>query len=669
MNKPDFRPRHVKNQVPSGWTPTKMRGKAEWRCGDIQYNLKFQEYRRCSYVCEKRFISAHKIHEYNIPQADDNGFPAHILRNQEKVFRTNFNENIITDVALVSGRLDISANKATSVAMRKFIISLLQKGYRLALSNNSVKIEDFVDPFSPPIFAEALKKVAQKEFGISVQKAEEIRFVTLICDAGTVVKSHVLHFMIVSNYNPDMNFLFETYESDKFDSESYFKIFYDVFEKLNQYKIIVCALTIDNLPAQVSGFFQLKTTTENPFIRTVMHIPCFSHLINLVFLNIIKMSPLLQNLIEQIMLITNIIRKNEAVNFIGAKCPTFSRTRWLYIVDILLFITSHKPEINNYLQTLRANNLEVPLIDNSIEFVYHFLVYLKVFSLIVEKKNFQMFNIVLLVRELLHQLKQLYQKSSSQFHEILEIADAYIRARFKHNAYKTVMTCFALSGIGRNEIRRKYYGIRTENPYALSFSPHYDTLQHERERFEFKNTPLIDDFSHHLEIEENNGVAEAAEYFTSIDEITSMYDSEVQNSLKAEFELQRDTEFLQRSSDIYENIYQNAKESIVEVALVLGINDHYVEEKYDTFLFSDPLSLNITNYTGDNPVTFWRKAYSYNTEWEAFSELALRFCSCVASEAEVERLLSTQTHIQNHCTTNITPVMLKSRLQLHGANK
>ena len=51
-----FKPRNSRNEVPIGWTPTTMRGKPEWRCKDIQYLFKYNEYRRCSYVCEKKNI-------------------------------------------------------------------------------------------------------------------------------------------------------------------------------------------------------------------------------------------------------------------------------------------------------------------------------------------------------------------------------------------------------------------------------------------------------------------------------------------------------------------------------------------------------------------------------------------------------------------------------------
>ena len=47
--------------------------------------------------------------------------------------------------------------------------------------------------------------------------------------------------------------------------------------------IIVTSIVIDNLPAQLSGARNAVTTIEEPFNATSV-IPCFCHLVNLIFL-------------------------------------------------------------------------------------------------------------------------------------------------------------------------------------------------------------------------------------------------------------------------------------------------------------------------------------------------------------------------------------------------
>ena len=40
MKKISFKPRKSVTQVPLGWTPTKIRGKSEWRCKVIMFDFK-----------------------------------------------------------------------------------------------------------------------------------------------------------------------------------------------------------------------------------------------------------------------------------------------------------------------------------------------------------------------------------------------------------------------------------------------------------------------------------------------------------------------------------------------------------------------------------------------------------------------------------------------------
>lgn len=64
-----------------------------------------------------------------------------------------------------------------------------------------------------------------------------------------------------------------------------------------------------------------------------------------------------------------------------------------------------------------------------------------------------------------------------------------MRTRLLNNAYIEVTTAYALSNIGRNELRKRYQSYKTENYGALSFAPQNEKLKDERSCFEFKNTP------------------------------------------------------------------------------------------------------------------------------------------------------------------------------------
>lgn len=102
----------------------------------------------------------------------------------------------------------------------------------------------------------------------------------------------------------------------------------------------------------------------------------------------------------------NLLRMKEAVDFLNAKCPSISTIRWLYIVDILLFMMINKNDINSFIEIQnRANGTNYNKIDENYDFIYEVLILLKLFSLIVEKYDFKFFNIVPLVREFFSQIE------------------------------------------------------------------------------------------------------------------------------------------------------------------------------------------------------------------------------------------------------------------------
>ena len=67
--------------------------------------------------------------------------------------------------------------------------------------------------------------------------------------------------------------------------------------------------------------------------------------------------------------------------------------------------------------------------------------------------------------------------------------------------------------------------------------------------------------------------------------------------------------------DIYQNLYQISKTSLIELGLLIGIPKKYIEDQFDTFLFEDPLKLQFIDYFRDPQYTFWSKAFYFDERW------------------------------------------------------
>ena len=122
---------------------------------------------------------------------------------------------------------------------------------------------------------------------------------------------------------------------------------------------------------------------------------------------------------------------------------------------------------------------------------------------------------------------------------------------------------------------------------------------------------------------------------------------------------------LHNRTEVYINIYQKAKSELIRIGSLIDIEEEYIEQKFDEFLFEDTLKLQFIKYVVSNPYIFWRKVYCFNEDWEMFSESALRYSCSMTTETPVERILSIQKYIQNNHMTNISLPFLKARLQLH----
>lgn len=598
--KPAFTARRVKNEAPAGWTATKRRGKPEWRCGLVHYVFKFNEYRRCTYSCAKKNIKSHiKNHVFDLVQDDDDEFPPNLRKKIMKISHDQFNDKYLTNLATLCGKLDIPCRKASSDPMRDFSLYLLNEGYSFPRdAKTSVNFEQLLDNVSEKRVSEKVIQVSQKVFQKNLESFSQKKYCNLLCDAGTVLKSHCLHFILTYVDDPVDKILFDSFDGQIFDANFYRECFAKVFSKCKSNNIYISSITTDNLPAQTLGWENFKETVDDPFIKIVYRIPCYAHMMNLVFSDVIKRSEKLREYINTILVIVKSIRKTEAIEFIGSKCPSQSTTRWLYIVDILLFILNNREKINDFL--LITNNSDI-LIDGNIEFTYKILVLLKLFSLIVEKDSFQIYNIVPLAREFLNELNLLYDVTENQdWKNIIDIVDSSTRTRLANNSLNETITSYALSGAGQAELRRKYASILTKNPNCLSLTPEEETLSKERIKFEYKKTPLYTEetpINNLVQVEELDVEDEISMNLTTEpDELTKNIDDIMKTPFKERIK-----------TDLYINIYQTAKSELVRIGSLINIEEDYIEQKFDEFLFEDPLQLGFAKYSSNNPYVFWRK--------------------------------------------------------------
>lgn len=117
-----------------------------------------------------------------------------------------------------------------------------------------------------------------------------------------------------------MNVFEAVYDADQY-LDYFKKKVNDIHDRL---KFEVTCILHDNLIAQVSA---VKKLLKTPGYRIILDVPCFSHMLKLVFLNTLQVSSAMSKLVNDILQLSVILKNKESVDVIGSRAPTVPKTR------------------------------------------------------------------------------------------------------------------------------------------------------------------------------------------------------------------------------------------------------------------------------------------------------------------------------------------------------
>ena len=186
--------------------------------------------------------------------------------------------------------------------MRTFSLNCIQLGSEIAnrLGNTNCDFNKILNLVSDKTIRNAIIDAAASEFEKNVKKFQRYKYSALLCDAGTVMKLHCLHF-IIARFNDPIDKLILIA-----DSFFYINSFSQVFQKCDENHLYISAITFDKLPAQSADFLLYQQTSNNPFVESILKIPCFGHLCKNVFLDLSKKNQDFKIIISDIMSIFDI---------------------------------------------------------------------------------------------------------------------------------------------------------------------------------------------------------------------------------------------------------------------------------------------------------------------------------------------------------------------------
>ena len=397
---------------PADWDICYCNGIALWRCPAYRHFMN-GEIRRCI-ICKRKSKWKKHLngkHNFSRPEKDDDPQMIESVRNRLKKKQQissdqDLRDEILAEIALISGKCDIPVSKASSKIFRQFAAKLISIGVSISqkYNGNVPNIDNFLYSLNESNISFTMNAIASKEKHDRLKLFARKKIVNVLTDAGTVLGLKCVHAMI-SHPGIDDSLPFAVYENYNFTQNDYSSFFSDIFDKILKNNLQIASVIIDQLPAQVNGITLCINSSSNILIKSIIIVPCVCHLTSLMFSAAIRENALISDIIKEIESFTTKIRKKKIEKYIGSLCPKIIKTRWLYVTESLNFILKKQAE----LVIGRANHYDIPKIPKYFQTLYDLILPLKILNILGSKRCTRLFHFVQYMQCAIEDFRGMYQ--------------------------------------------------------------------------------------------------------------------------------------------------------------------------------------------------------------------------------------------------------------------
>jgi hypothetical protein len=555
--------------------------------------------------------------------------------------------------------------------MHDFIVSLIQLGACIQ-GNDEASVVDastLVDQITDHGITEAIRALGDAKYSEAIEKLQEIRFVNLVIDAGTVHTLKTIVCLLTNPYLVTQPVLLSLRENTNFTADDYAILFVELFSLLEGSPIVICSVVVDNLPAQSSGLE--RVLAESP----ILHVKCFAHMTNLILVNS-QDGEVFMNVMAELGTVQRIFRVKSVASLIGQRCPKFIRTRWFFMVDTLQYFLNNYEKCNEYLEAFgEAREKYRSALPIEIFELYIMLLPFYCFLSAVESRQCALPEIIPLARMLLTLLRDaLGLIRTDRMHHLFRELHIRFLARFMTNNHPDAVAAYSLTLQGRQELRVLERGYSTVGPDHLPIAPSPDLKTFMKGGYSYDDAMASafavagnsDSMFDHPFIPGPPWVTAQESYTPQVDEAE---DQPVAQSYREYLSFFHEMADDQRMAvDQVNGIYQTARPRIIELAGRLGLDPEHMGALYDLWLFGPPeeIPFALDEAAQGSVNSLWRIAHRYE-KWTSFADLALRLVSSGVSEADAERILSMQKNIAGLHGTRFGRTTMEARIRMLSA--
>ena len=423
----------------------------------------------------------------------------------------------------------------------------------------------------------------------------------------------------------------------------------------------------DGLPAQRYALMELVNESDDCNVQAIIPVYCLAHLTQLAFLDTLRRCKVMENLVAQVSELVLILRRPIVCAELGEKCPSICQTRWLYIVDVLLWLFQRQDKINAFLMASENNETTHDHLPEEWKRLLFVLSPLKQLNLYMEASSCALWEVIPLVEKTMAVWKARLPLLMEHDTEILKELVTNLLLRLEHVSPSVVAAAFSLSELGRLVLRQKEKGLQTRGeehvPYVSRRIASLDNY--------------LAEGGTDIRLLGSNDTAPSTDVRTLFDDVPSDHRSspDEESSDSIDDEEHGDTEGLTRNRftsttiqellevPVFEYSFANSFEEIKRVGQLLGLDARYMYSCFRTWLYEDRTKTPTGHEIGQSPDMIWRRTPSIDDRWRDFAKLCLRFVTIGTSEADCERSLSRQRQVQGLNTTNITTELLEARMR------
>ena len=452
-----FHGRERKVVLPPGWTPDgRVNGRPVYRCPFVHTCMFTGTTERCVYRERKDRINFRHKHVFTRSKLND-----------DTLTEFDSNEHLIStlcrEAARFAARENLPASCLCRESMRVFILRVLECGHDFFKEGRAFCPGSILPTFNPHRVADDIKQLGDESCDFIVRELVKFRYVNLMIDAATVMGRHFVHITLSNPYSRlaplPLNTILKAGPRD-WCIDDYAAALREELTRVNSIGgLVVVSICHDRLKAQASAVSIVTDealTFEKPEQQIIVDIPCFNHLLNSVFGHVLNQEPLFAKAVQEVNRFAEHMRSRQAVDSLRKRCPLPPKTRWLYVVDTILFLHRHRDAILTYLLTANKRKYSEEdwgLIKITYENLLVILMPMHECSLALECEQSRLSDVIPLLNAMFECYREYLVKLRPEYHNTLRSVLVEIRKLLCQHMPKEAFAAWSLTRHGRAHLR------------------------------------------------------------------------------------------------------------------------------------------------------------------------------------------------------------------------